>query len=78
MKIKMYRPDNCIYEKEKVEEFIERIDILISKIPPDMDISELDNFKQLILLNKSYDNKDVWFIDSIEEKLNKYEEDLPF
>jgi len=78
MKIKMYRPDNCIYEKEKVEEFIERIDILIFNLPPDMDASELENFKQLILLNKSYDNKDVWFIDSIEEKLNKYEEDLPF
>jgi len=78
MKIRMYRPDNCIYEREKVEEFIDRIVTLISKMPPDMDVSELENFKQLILLNKSYDNKDVWYIDSIEEKLTKYEDDLPF
>jgi hypothetical protein len=74
----MYRSGSSIYEKEKIEEFINRIDELINKIDPDIDVSELENFKKLVILSKSYDAKDIWYIEDMESKINKYAEDLPF
>lgn len=78
MKIKLSRPDSSVYEKDKVESFIDRINELINKIDPDIDTTDLEDFKKLIELNKSYDSRDSWYIEDMESKINKYNEDLPF
>lgn len=79
MKVKIFRAGNEIYEKEKVDEFLERIDELINKCENlDIDAQELIDFKKLVKLNNSYSPKDTWYIQEVEEKLDKVEEDLPF
>jgi hypothetical protein len=78
LKIKLSRPDSSVYEKDKVESFIDRINELINKIDPDIDTTDLEDFKKLIELNKSYDSRDSWYIEDMESKINKYNEDLPF
>ena len=79
MKVKIFRAGNEIYEKEKVDEFLERIDELINKCENlDIDAQELIDFKKLVKLNNSYSLKDTWYIQEVEEKLDKVEEDLPF
>ncbi len=79
MKIRLYRPENSFYEKTAVENFVKRIEDLISKIDADIDTTDLENFKKLIEINKSYDSRDVWYLEDLESKINKYQgEDLPF
>lgn len=79
MKIKIFRAGNEIYEKAKVDEFLERIDELIGRCENlDIDTQELIDFKKLVKLNNSYSPKDTWYVQEVEEKLGKVEEDLPF
>jgi len=78
LKIKLYRSGSSIYEKDKVEAFVTRINELIDKIDPDIDITDLENFKRIIELTKSYDSRDLWCIEDMESKIDKYNEDLPF
>lgn len=79
MKIRLYRPDNTFYDRESVNKFIERINNIINESSPEIGMTELENFKDKIILNKYYDTKDIWFLESLEEKINKEnKDDLPF
>lgn len=78
MIVRMYRSDNSVYEKDKVEAFIQRINDLINKVDPDIDTTDLEDFKKLIIFGKCYDSKDLWYIEDMESKIDKYNEDLPF
>ena len=79
MKIKLYRANNETYGKEEVEEFIVRINLLISKCESiDIDVEDLKSFKKLIEFSKSFSPKDLWYIQELEEKISSTEEDLPF
>ena len=68
---------NCIVNKEAVSQFIEKIDNLISKIDPSIDITELESLKRRVVVQKMYDHTDIWTVESIEDSLSK-QQDLPF
>lgn len=80
-KITIKNNDGSVYDVIKVQEFINRIDDLLLKIDPDIDTSELESFKNLIISSKSYTHKDAWYLEELEDQVSKYinnENDLPF
>ena len=80
-KIKVYIND-YIFEKDKVKDFVQRIENLIVDLSSvDMDFTELEQLKQSVISNKCYNSKNIWYLEEIENKVNIYrgdEGDLPF
>jgi hypothetical protein len=78
MQITLYNRDGTETNSNKVNDFIQRINNLISSIDLDIDTSDIYNLKLLIENQKCYNSKDVWYIEDMEDKINKYKSDLPF
>jgi hypothetical protein len=80
--VRLYNNGDYIFDKDKVNNFIIRIDNLIQSLNmEDIDTTELNNLKQLINLAKCYDSKNIWYVeqteDALEQHLNNLR-DLPF
>lgn len=80
-KIKVYN-NGYITNKDKVESFVERIDTLLMDLQCyDIDTEELERCKEGIIRSNCYGQRDIWFIEDTEEKIQQYinnEDDLPF
>ncbi len=80
-KIKVYNR-GYIFDRSKVEDFITRINGLIGELQAfDMDVEELERCKEGIIKSKCYSSRDIWFIENIEDTVERYlhdNKDFPF
>lgn len=71
-----------VLDKEKVREFIQRLSNLIKLLEVnDIECTEVREFRDKIIDVNMYNNKDIWYVEDIESRINNYlnnEKDLPF